>query len=94
MIVAGEPRDMHGNPSESSRYIRPALAALQKALPDVPVVRFDERFTSVLAHKAMLDGGLRKKDRADKALVDQISATIILNDFLASRQYNDILSNQ
>lgn len=94
LIVAGEPRDMHGDPSESTRYISPALAALQKALPCIPIVRFDERFTSVLAHRAMLDGGLKRKDRQNKALVDQVSATIILNDFLQSRTYNELYSNK
>ena len=59
-IVVGEPRDMHGNPSESTRYLRPAMAALRKAIPDIGLVSFDERFTSVLAHRAMLDGGLPK----------------------------------
>ena len=93
-IVVGEPRDMHGNPSESTRYLRPAMAALRKAIPDIGLVSFDERFTSVLAHRAMRDGGLPKMARRDKALVDEMSATIILNDFLASRQYQDILNNE
>ncbi len=77
-IVVGEPRDMHGNPSESTRYLRPAMAALRKAIPDIGLVSFDERFTSVLAHRAMLDGGLPKMARRDKALVDEMSATIRL----------------
>ncbi|MDE6197832.1 MAG: Holliday junction resolvase RuvX [Muribaculaceae bacterium] len=88
-IVVGEPRDMHGNPSESTRFLRPVIARLRAAIPDLPVLSFDERFTSVLAHRAMLDGGLGKMARRDKALVDEISATIILNDFLASRQYQE-----
>ena len=58
-----------------------------QAIPDIEIVPFDERFTSVLAHKAMLDGGLGKMARRDKALVDEISATIILNDYLSSRAY-------
>ena len=73
-IIVGEPRDMHGNPSESTRYLRPAIARLQKALPEIPVHFYDERFTSVLAHRAMIDGGLSKMARRDKALVDEISA--------------------
>lgn len=84
-IVAGEPRDLRGNPSESQRFIRPALARLRKAVPGIKIVPFDERFTSVLAHKAMLDGGLGRMARRDKALVDEISATILLNDFLQSQ---------
>lgn len=83
-IVVGEPRDMHNRPSESHRYLRPAIARLAKAMPEMKIVMYDERFTSVLAHRAMLDGGLGRKDRQDKALVDKISAAIILNDFLAS----------
>ena len=88
-IVVGEPRDMQGRPSESTRFLRPAIDSLHKAIPDLEIVFFDERFTSVLAHKAMLDGGLGKMARRDKALVDEISATIILNDFLSSRLYQD-----
>ncbi len=89
LIVVGEPRDMHGNPSESTRYLKPAMARLRKVLPDMEIVSFDERFTSVLAHRAMLDGGLGKMARRDKALVDEISATIILNDYLQSRAYQE-----
>lgn len=88
-IVVGEPRDMHGDPSESTRFLRPAIARLRKAIPDLEIVNFDERFTSVLAHRAMLDGGLGKMARRDKALVDEISATIILNDYLQSREYQE-----
>ncbi len=84
-IVVGEPRDLKGNPSESQRFIRPALDRLRKTVPDMKIVPFDERFTSVLAHKAMLDGGLGRMARRDKALVDEISATILLNDFLQSQ---------
>ncbi|MDE6463567.1 MAG: Holliday junction resolvase RuvX [Muribaculaceae bacterium] len=90
-IVVGEPRDMRDRPSESQRYLVPAIQRLRKAVPDIPVTMFDERFTSVLAHRAMLDGGLGRQDRRDKALVDKISAAIILNDYLQSLQYN---SNQ
>ena len=88
-IVVGEPRDMHGDPSESVRYLRPAIASLQKVMPEMKIISFDERFTSVLAHRAMLDGGLPKMARRDKALVDEMSATIILNDFLGSRLYRE-----
>ena len=59
---------------------------LRKLIAPVPVIFFDERFTSVLAHKAMLDGGMKKMARRDKAVVDRISASIILNDYLSSRQ--------
>lgn len=87
-IIVGEPRDMQGRPSESQRYMRPAIGRLAAALPHIPIRFYDERFTSVLAHRAMLDGGLRKMARRDKALVDEISATIILNDYLQSKDYN------
>lgn len=85
MIIVGEPRDLHGNPSESQRWMRPVIARLQKAMPQMPIEYYDERFTSVLAHRAMLDGGLGRMDRRDKALVDKISAAIILNDYLQKR---------
>lgn len=87
-IIVGEPRDMRDRPSESQRWMRPALARLTKALPHIPVRLYDERFTSVLAHRAMLDGGLGRMNRRDKALVDKISAAIILNDYLQSSAYN------
>ena len=87
-IIVGEPRDMQGRPSESQRFMRPAIARLRKAIPqEIPIEFFDERFTSVLAHRAMLEGGLSKTARRDKALVDEISASIILNDYLQSKQY-------
>lgn len=85
-IVVGFPTTMRGEESESMRYIRPGIARLKKALPDITVEFFDERFTSVLAHRAMIDGGMRKMARRDKAIVDEISATIILNDYLESRK--------
>lgn len=88
-IVVGEPRDLRGNPSESQRFMRPAIARLRKALPDMGIVFYDERFTSVLAHRAMIDGGLPKMARRDKALVDEMSATIILNDFLESKNFQN-----
>ena len=87
LIVVGLPRQMNGEPSESTRYLKPFLDRLRKELPGVPVEMFDERFTSTLAHRSMLDGGMTKMDRRDKAIVDTIAATIILNDYLQSRQY-------
>lgn len=86
-IVVGFPKQMNGEESESMKYIRPFVARLQQAFPDMEIIYVDERFTSVLAHKAMLDGGLKKKDRQNKALVDKISATIILQSYLESRAY-------
>lgn len=85
-IVAGYPTTMRGEESESMRYIRPAVESLRRELPDIPVEFSDERFTSVLAHRAMLSGGMKKKDRQNKAVVDEISATILLNDYLTNRK--------
>lgn len=87
-IIVGEPRDMQGNPSESQRFLRPAIARLHNAIPQIEIIFFDERFTSVLAHRAMIDGGLGRMARRDKALVDEISAAIILNGYLSSCEYN------
>ncbi|MBD5420676.1 MAG: Holliday junction resolvase RuvX [Muribaculaceae bacterium] len=86
-IIVGLPRQMDGSPSESSRYIEPFLKHLRREMPDMPVERYDERFTSTLAHRAMLDGGMRRMARRDKEIVDEIAATIILNDYLSSSQY-------
>ena len=93
-VVVGYPRDMHGDPSESVRYLTPVINRLKKEIAPVPVIFFDERFTSVLAHRAMLDGGMKKMDRRDKAIVDEISASIILNDFLPSRLYSEFTANE
>ena len=84
-IVIGEPRQPNGQPSENLQRVQQFVNRWRKAVPEVPIEYFDERFTSVLAHQAMLDGGLKKKARQDKALVDEISATIILEDYLRSR---------
>lgn len=88
LIVMGEPRQANGEPSENWQRVQQFVARWRKARPDIPVTLFDERFTSVLAHKAMLDGGLRRKARQDKALVDEVSATILLEDYLRSRLHN------
>ena len=85
-IVIGEPRQPSGQPSENLARVQQFVNRWRKAMPDVPIEYFDERFTSVLAHQAMIDGGLKKKARQDKALVDEISATIILEDYLRSRK--------
>ncbi len=84
-IVIGEPRQNNGAPSESMRYLQPVLNRLRKILPhEIRIELYDERFTSVIAHQAMLDGGMKKSDRQDKARVDTIAATIILTDYLNS----------
>ena len=84
-IVIGKPTQLNGEPSESMKYITPFVNRLRKELPDMPIVMYDERFTSAIAHQAMIDGGMKKSDRRDKSRVDAIAATIILNDYLQSK---------
>lgn len=84
LFVVGEPRDMKNLPSESEACIKPFIAVLKKEFPGKEVVRFDERFTSVIATRAIRDAGLKKKDRQDKALVDTVSAVLILQSYLES----------
>lgn len=81
-IVVGEPKQMNNEASESEVYIQQFLTKLKTELPEIPVIRIDERFTSKLAFQAMITGGMKKKQRANKALVDEISATIILQTYL------------
>ena len=85
-ILVGLPKQMNNEASENMKRFEPFVRSLQKKLPDVPVEYGDERFTSVLAHRAMLDAGLKKKDRQNKALVDEISATIILQSYMENRR--------
>lgn len=83
-FVVGLPKQMNGSNSESMKYIEPFVKKLKEKFPEIEVQFVDERFTSVLAHRTMLEGGLKKKDRQDKALVDRISATIILQTYMES----------
>ncbi len=85
-IVVGLPKTMKGEESESMKYITPFMASLKKKLPKIPVEMFDERFTSVLAHRAIIEGGVKKMDRRNKALVDEVSATIILQSYMESQR--------
>ena len=82
LFVVGEARRMDGTPSESMRYIEPFVAALKKAFPEHEVVRIDERFTSKIAFQSMIDSGLKKKDRRNKGTIDQVAATIMLQDYI------------
>jgi putative Holliday junction resolvase len=88
LFVVGEPRQMNNEPSENMRYVEAFVNRLRKVLPDIPIEYFDERFTSVMAHKAMIAGGLKKKKRQDKALADEISATLILQGYMEKRRWN------
>lgn len=83
-VVVGLPKTMGNEYSENMKHIRPFVKKLQSIYPDLQIEYYDERFTSSLAQKVMLDGGLKKKDRQNKALVDEISATIILQDYMES----------
>lgn len=86
LIVVGHPKQMDNTDSESMVYIKPFVTALKRKLPDIPIVMYDERFTSVLAHRALLEGGAKKKVRQDKAIIDAISATIILQSYMESQR--------
>ena len=81
-FVVGYPVNMDGAPSEAAKDVDVFLKQLAKAFPQVPVTLEDERFTSVLAHRAMIDGGMKAKDRKDKESVDKISAAIILQGYM------------
>ena len=82
LVVVGEPKKLNGQPSESEQFIQPFLRKWMEVFPTMPIERQDERFTSKIAFQSMIDGGLRKKKRQDKALIDEISATLILQAYL------------
>lgn len=81
-IVVGEPKRMDNSPSDSARFIEPFVVHLKRSFPAVKIERMDERFTSKMAFQTMIDSGLKKKDRQNKELVDEISATIILQSYM------------
>ena len=83
-FVVGEPKNLDNTPAESARFIEPFIRRLAKEFPDIPIHRIDERFTSKMAFQTMIESGLKKKARQNKALVDEISATIILQSYLDS----------
>ena len=85
-VVVGLPRQTNGADSENMVRITPFVNRLRKLYPALPVEMYDERFTSVLAHRVMIDSGINRKARQNKALVDKISATIILEDYLESKR--------
>lgn len=84
LFVVGHAKQMDNTDSESMSVIKPFVTALKRKFPEIPVTLYDERFTSVLAHKALLEGGAKKKQRQDKAIVDTISAVIILQSYMES----------
>ncbi|PZD78329.1 Holliday junction resolvase RuvX [Mesonia sp. K7] len=85
LVLVGEPKQKDGSPSPSEVYIQEFLVSFRENFPVMKVERVDERFTSKMAFQSMIDGGLKKKKRRDKALIDEISATIILQNYLYSR---------
>ncbi|SCX82475.1 Holliday junction resolvase RuvX [Flavobacterium caeni] len=84
-VIIGEPRQMNNEASQSAAMIDAFVVRFQNKFPDMPVVRVDERFTSKLAFQSMIDGGLNKKQRQNKALIDEIAATIMLQDYLSRK---------
>lgn len=86
-IVVGNPRRLDGQQSESWQYISPILNRLRTRFPSIPFILFDERFTSTLAHKAMIEGGMKKSHRQIKDNADIMAATILLNDYLETKKY-------
>lgn len=88
VVVVGLPKQMNGELSENMKRIEPFVNRFKKLYPDITIEYYDERFTSKMAQQAMLDGGLKKKARKKKELVDEISATIILQDYMESKRMN------
>ena len=91
-VVIGEPLQTDGQPSENHQRVMQFVALWRKQVPQVPIVTYDERFTSVLAHRAMIDGGMKYKDRRNKDSVDKISAAIILQGFLDRKGSGNVSS--
>ena len=85
-FVVGEPRQMNNTISDSAKFIEPFVKKLKKEFPDIPVERYDERFTSKIAVQTMVSAGLKKKDRQNKALIDKVSAVLILQSYLDSQK--------
>lgn len=88
IFLVGEAKHLDNTPSESMRYIEPFVKKLAETFPEKQIARIDERFTSKLAFQAMIDGGLKKKQRQNKGMIDQVSATIMLQDYLESLKFN------
>lgn len=85
LFIIGKPKQMNNSDSESEALILPFISKLKKHIPQIPIQRVDERFTSKMAFQTMIDGGLKKNQRKNKALVDEISATIILQSYLYNK---------
>jgi putative Holliday junction resolvase len=85
LFLVGEPKQMDNTASESEEYILKFISKLENEVPNIPIIRVDERFTSKMAFQTMIDSGLKKNQRKNKALVDEISATLILQSYLYSK---------
>jgi putative Holliday junction resolvase len=90
LFVVGMPKQMNNEPSEAVKYIEPVVNRLKKLYSNIPLKLVDERFTSKIAHQTMIDGGVKKMDRRNKAMVDTISATIILQSYLESVDFDKL----
>jgi putative Holliday junction resolvase len=89
LFIVGEPKQLDNTLSESEQYIKPFLLKLSQTFPKIPIKRVDERFTSKIAFQSMIDSGLKKKQRQNKALIDEISATLILQSYLEQQKNNN-----
>lgn len=85
-VLIGDPKQMNGQPSQSAPLVEAFIAKFEAQFPDMQLERVDERFTSKMAFQTMIDSGLKKKQRQDKALIDEISATILLQDYLSRKK--------
>ncbi|SHF65588.1 Holliday junction resolvase RuvX [Dysgonomonas macrotermitis] len=88
-VIIGMPKKLNNESSENMKNVKIFISQFIKNFPDMPIIGYDERFTSALAQKSMIEGGLKKKDRQNKALIDEISATIILQDYMESLIYKN-----
>ncbi|MCF6181130.1 Holliday junction resolvase RuvX [Lutibacter sp.] len=85
LFIVGEPKQLNNTESESEQFIKPFILKLSQTFPKIPIKRVDERFTSKMAFQSMIDSGLKKKQRQNKALIDEISATLILQSYLYNK---------
>ena len=86
LFVIGMPKNLNNMPAEAAQYVEPFIKQLKKKFPDIPIETIDERFTSKIAFRSMIDGGVKKMDRRNKETIDKVSAVIILQSYLEARQ--------
>ncbi len=85
LFIVGEPKQLNSKESESEQFIKPFIQKLKTTFPKIPIKRVDERFTSKIAFESMIQSGMKKKNRQNKALIDEISATLILQTYLQNK---------